>query len=193
MKAGYVGQRFALLLNRLFGLAEQYVVVDVAPDTLPTFDIGRDRFEYRAPRGEVSWSTRLSRALDAANFSFVGIVNPANSGLCICIETVESEAPIQGLFFSVRRNSVQAGAPGLAAQDGRVPMNAGPFTFTGVEAAVVQSDGVVTLIQGETQRCDAVLPPATDFRLEGLAINTAVPAITFRGYLRPCKPDEMAL
>lgn len=194
MKAGGQGQRFGVLVNRLFGLREKYLSIDVAPETLSTFELTSERFEYLFPRGEVPWRIRMSRVADVANFSVVAIVNPPGSGICIVVETTENEAPLQSLFFNVRRNNA-LGPPTAPAfvYDARSKFAvAGIIGFTGIEAAA-PGDSVVTIGQGVVKPTPAVLPPNSMAVLEGLAINTAVPALDIAGYLRQCKPDEMEL
>lgn len=195
MIPGSVGARFGVAINRLFGLGEQGGPIDVVPEVLPVYDLTADRYEYLASRSERRFVKNMSRALNAAQFSFVGVKNPKGSGRCIVIEQLHRAGASQEMFLSLRRpaEGTLSTNPNLYAWDSRNTREGDPFgmDYDGAGGVGGNTDFILYMIQGTTYDIGVTLAPDSSFHISGNAINLATGRIGFIGYTRPCTKEEM--
>lgn len=198
---GNQGMRFGVLVNRLLGLREAVGLLSSAPEIQPTYDIGNPRLEYLAPRGEYPWWVwDAGVAAVAAQYGYVGFCNPPKSRRCMVIEAVNGQgAAPPVLSASMLRNAAAhtMGKP-VRGIDGRLPAtDSTAYLIEGTAAAVdplAQHLGVFEVVATMGWvTIGMVLPPSTTLFLFGDTLNSALPAYTFRGYTRPCTPDEMRI
>ena len=78
--------RYNEFISAVLGLAEQEGVHSVAPELMPMFVAEGERLEHSFLKNERKCFGDISRGADAANFSYVGLLNPAGSNAIITLE-----------------------------------------------------------------------------------------------------------
>jgi hypothetical protein len=194
VKGGLQGQRFGVLLNRLFGLRETDMPVDISPEVLPVFNIAADVLDHYQPRGEHLWGAVDSAAAVVGEFSFIAIRNPARSQKCVVVIDAETQGASAAIALRLlRADQVLANETQLKARDSRDENLLGPCV-SGDGSNATQSGSnfaTVQFLQGVTKKIGAVLAPGSVLFFWGGATNVAIATFTISGYVRNCTPEEM--
>jgi len=198
VKAGAQGSRFGILLNRIFGLGNQDMPVDVAPETLPVFDVASGRFENLTPRGEIPvGAIAPGQAAVVAEWQYNFAINEAGSRHCLVIERISSSAANQGFISLLSNASGLTATVKLGSHDGRKALLFG-LAAIGVGSAssaalpgTTYKGSQIFLKTYSTTLLPRVLPPGWTLLITGNAQNVTVPVLNFEGYVRPCDPEEM--
>jgi hypothetical protein len=195
VKIGGVAQRFTTLANRLWGLGEQGAPLELVPEVLPTYDLANPRLEYLLPRGEIPFHDAGGYAATAAEFSYVGIENPAGSRRCVVVERLIGYSSSDDVYSIISDPFTATEYDGIASMDGRHHKDSGVVRRMqghlaanpagSLVGARIDLTGGVMLYGGF-----AVIPPGKSWLLRGLTVNVIVQC-SFFGYMRACSPEEM--
>jgi len=190
LKAGAQGSRFGILINRLWGLGNQDTPIDVVPEVIPTTDITSNRLEYLMPRGEKPWMRSISIGATVAEYSFVGISNPAGSRRCVVLESARIATANE---LGQELSTPDTPTAELWSRDGRDALSTQVFALNGSNAALPTSASANLLYfaQGVLVELGIVLPPNSGYKLWENATNTAIGNMALLGYVRDCSPEEM--
>jgi len=192
VKAGSVGSRFGILINRLFGLGSQETPIDVAPEVIPAFDVANQALEYRYPRGEVPFIAQENEPADIDDVSMVSLANPAASRVVVVVEQIQSIIGSTVLMAIKIDDSDAITANGMS-RDGRRPGDAPVMGTTDSVAAAIASDTEgLRMLDAVMYHVGFVLPPGKQLECWGSGDNVAVNMV-FIGYVRPCTPEEMSV
>jgi len=111
--------RFNAILSKLTGITGAPSPV-MATDVFPMLALEVDRPEWSFLGGERLGWMRWTDAAVAANYSSVGIRNPANSGVLVVIERIEAHISAAGQWFvGVRANTTVDASGTCLARDSR--------------------------------------------------------------------------
>lgn len=197
-------QRFNRMVKVGLGLEEQEGAESVAPEVLPVYLIENDPPEMMLVKGVVPIVGFQSPGAVAAELTFAGIRNPADSGLILVItdcapslsvaDTVtltiggstSSDVDATDVAFS-RDTRRRASSAAMATQPVVLIRGAGAATV-GAEHERIRIGADST----EHFRGPYILIPDTELRIYRFTVNTALNC-SFTGYYRAARPGELLL
>lgn len=195
-----LGTRFPRMSKILFGIDADQGVGSLAPEIMPTAEMLNPPIEGRWPAGEKVASLVQIVPSVAGEFSYIGVRNPAASGMIVVAELIiGGNAGGVGPFF-VRLNNADPTRTldsGIISYDLRWSVALSNATtarvILGSEAVITGTNiGRLFSALGMTiYPLEFVLPPGTNVIIHHETVNTAFTGgVRFRE--RPARPDELA-
>jgi len=185
-------------VKRLFGLDDLEDGVTRLSETLYATAELSGRPEYLYPQNEKIWGVTSLQGATAAEFSTVGISNPAGSGFLVVVEQIHITAASEVYTIRVGANIAFAATGKPTQADLRIPgLPNASFTcnsFAHHSAAQIGTTLYqVTLSGGNVfnhYEIPIVLPPGFFMAVDRSTVNTAL-QVSFYGRERPANPGEL--
>ena len=177
--------------------------IERAGETLtPIFDLW-SRPDWAVLRDEVLWSALHNQAAVVGELSFVGIRNPAASGLLVVVTMIRARGSAGGILRVIHGVISATGVDGseqLVPRDTRLNL-AGvsrAVKIHGADAAMIGNDAFEEIFMDRGSAGTAtedvpqsvILSPGFEVRYYHQTANTAL-VLTAQGYLRPAQPGEL--
>jgi len=186
----------AEMISRLLGVENPGVLPSVAPEIFPGLDIGTLPDELMILAGRRLFGYSQIVPATAAEFGYIGVSNPANSGVIAVVYLFVSDAA--AAFFNIRSNNTDPSRTldtGIICRDFRWTGATSCHSILGSEAVSTGANigRMLNTIQGCTiWPLSYILAPGTNVILAHPTANTAFTA-GFFGYERSARPEELAL
>lgn len=201
-----LASRYAEGLTALLGLSEQEGITTVAPELMTVVVAESDRTELSYLKQERRCWGSGAAAADAAQFSYVTLINPADSGILVTCESIVVDSSVANLFDIGWINAAAfatlsaLSSASYVARDGRWGILNGNVAGqlrngSGTGGAIqISVNHRVRMPANESRPVymgEVVIPPGQGIGVTANAINVAVGA-SFAWRERKFLPEESA-
>lgn len=177
--------------------------IERAGETLtPVIDIW-SLGEWAALRGEVLWTLTHDQPAVAAEQGFVGVRNPADSGVIVVILGIRADTGATLARAVLNHGVISAtdvdGSEDIAPRDTRFPLTGvGPMVkIHGAGAAAIGNSALDQIVipandSREFEPVPRIITPGFELRVYNNTVNVQI-SVTMWGYMRRALPGELAI